>query len=92
MSRRAEMDLAEITHFIALDNPARAFKFEEELLEHARKIERAPLAYAERADLRAGLRSCAHGAYVIFFTFDDRSVRIERIIHGSRDLAAVLDP
>jgi signal transduction histidine kinase len=35
------MDLAEITHFIALDNPARAFKFEEELLEHARRIERA---------------------------------------------------
>ena len=92
MSRRAEMDLAEITHFIALDNPARAFKFEEELLEHARKIERAPLAYAERADLRAGLRSCAHGAYVIFFTFDDLSVRIERIIHGSRDLVAVLHP
>src|SRR5688572_6343758 len=73
MSRRAEMDLAEITHFIALDNPARAFKFEEELLEHARRIERAPLAYAERADLRPGLRSCTHGAYMIFFTFDDRS-------------------
>jgi hypothetical protein len=30
------MDLAEITNFIALDNPARAFEFEEDLLEHAR--------------------------------------------------------
>lgn len=46
MSRRAEMDLAEITHFIALDNPVRAFEFEEELLERARSIECAPLAYA----------------------------------------------
>ena len=91
MSRRAEMDLAEITHFIALDNPARAFEFEEELLEHVRRIERAPLAYAERADLCAGLRSCAHGAYVIFYTFDDQSVRIERVLHGSRDLSTVLD-
>jgi hypothetical protein len=36
------MDLAEITTFIALDNPARAFEFEEELLEHARRIGRAP--------------------------------------------------
>jgi plasmid stabilization system protein ParE len=58
------MDLAEITNFIALDNPARAFEFEEDLLEHAHRIGRAPLAYALRADLGAGLRSCVHGAYV----------------------------
>ena len=45
------MDLAEITDFIARDNPARAFKFEEELVEHARKIGRAPFAYVERTDL-----------------------------------------
>ena len=38
------MDLAEITDFIARDNPVRAFEFEEELVGHARKIGRAPLA------------------------------------------------
>lgn len=32
MSRQAEMDLAEITGFIALSDPARAFEFEEALL------------------------------------------------------------
>lgn len=85
------MDLAEITNFIALDNPARAFEFEEELLEHARRIGRAPLAYAKRADLGAGLRSCAHGVYVIFFRLDDQGVRIERILHGSRDLGTLLE-
>jgi toxin ParE1/3/4 len=68
MSRQAEMDLAEITEFIARDNPAGAFKFEEELVEHARRIGRAPFAYVERAELGTRLRSCAHGAYVIFFT------------------------
>jgi toxin ParE1/3/4 len=51
VSRRAEMDLAEITDFIALENPERADQFEDELLEHARKIAFAPLAYAERTDL-----------------------------------------
>jgi len=91
MSRQAEMDLAEITEFIARDNPARAFEFEEELVEHARKIGRAPFAYVERPELGARLRSCAHGAYVIFFTVDDRVVRIERILHGSRDLAQLLN-
>ena len=90
MSRQAEMDLAEITDFIARDNPTRAFKFEEELVEHARRIGRAPFAYAERPDLGPRLRSCAHGAYVIFFTVSDGTVRVERILHGSRDLARLL--
>lgn len=62
------MDLAEITDFIALDSPQRAQQFEDELLDRAHKIARAPLAYVERTDLQPGLRSCAHGAYVIFFS------------------------
>ena len=82
MSRLAEMDLAEITDFIALDNPEGAYRFEEELLE--------PLAYVERAELRPGLRSCAHGAYIIFFTVNREGVRIERILHGARDLGPLL--
>jgi plasmid stabilization system protein ParE len=53
MSRLAEMDLAEITDFIARDDQARAVKFEEELIEQVRKIGRAPFAYVERPKLRA---------------------------------------
>ncbi len=90
MSRLAEMDLAEITDFIALDNPEGAYRFEEELLECAPKIARAPLAYVERRELKPGLRSCAHGAYIIFFTLNKEGVRIERILHGARDLGPLL--
>ena len=90
ISRRAEMDLAEITDFIALDNLGRAHQFEEELLQHAQKIGLTPLAYVERPDLAPGLRSCAHGAYVIFFTVHADGVRIERILHGARDLGPML--
>ncbi len=86
------MDLAEITDFIARDNRGRAYQFEEELLEHAQKVARAPFAYVERADLGPGLRSCAHGAYVIFFTINAEAVRIERILHGARDLGPLLRP
>lgn len=92
MSRQAERDLAEITDFIALDNPERANQFEEELLEHAQKIARAPLAYVERSDLQPRVRSCSHGAYVTFFTVNDDCVRIERILHGARDLRVLLNP
>ena len=90
MSRRAQRDLAEITDFIALDNPERADQFEVELLDHAHRIARAPLAYVERSDLQPGLRSCAHGAYVIFFTVNEAGVRIERILHGARDFGPLL--
>ncbi len=91
LSRRADIDLAEITDFIALDNPERAFEFEDELIARARKIAQAPLVYVERPELKEGIRSCAHGAYVIFFTIDDHGVRIERILHGSRDLGPLLN-
>ena len=47
-SRRAEMDLIEITDFIALDNPERADRFEDELLARAQKISSAPRGYVER--------------------------------------------
>lgn len=91
ISRRAEMDLVEITDFIAIDNPARADQFEDELLECAQKISLSPLGYVERPELREGLRSCAHGTYVIFFTVDNQGVRIERILHGARDLKPLLN-
>ena len=90
LSRRAEMDLAEITDFIALDNPERAYEFEDELLERAQKISLSPLGYVERPELKEGVRSYAHGAYVIFFTIDNQEIRIERILHGARDLGPLL--
>jgi len=85
------MDLVEITDFIALDNPERAYEFEDELLERARKISLAPLSYVERPELKEGIRSCAHGSYVLFFTVDEQGVRIERILHGARDIEPLLN-
>jgi toxin ParE1/3/4 len=50
-----------------------------------------PLGYVERPELKEGLRSCAYSAYVIFFMIDDQGIRIERILHGSRDLGPLLN-
>jgi plasmid stabilization system protein ParE len=49
------------------------------------------LGYVERSELKQGIRSCPHGAYVIFFTVDDQGVRIERVLHGARDLGPLLN-
>ncbi|MFT3778599.1 MAG: type II toxin-antitoxin system RelE/ParE family toxin [Ottowia sp.] len=55
-----------------------------------RRIGQAPLGYVSRNDLIPGLRMAAMGRYVIFFRVLERKVRIERVLHGARNLPAVL--
>jgi toxin ParE1/3/4 len=86
LSPQAEIDLREIGDYIARDNPQRAASFVGELLAHSQRIAEQPEAYPARPELSEGLRSCAHQRYVIFFSASLERVRIERIIHGSRDI------
>lgn len=86
----AEQDLEAIGDFIARDNPARAVTFVRELREHCKRIASNPLGYRERPELAPGLRSCAHGNYVIFFDVLPDLVEIVRVLHGARDLPTVL--
>ena len=43
-------------------------------------------------DLRPGLRSFPVGQYVIIYRIEDEDVRILRVLHGRRDLQALLGP
>lgn len=88
LSRLAENDLAEISEYIAADNPARADTFEQELLNCAGRIARMPLAFRARPELGEGIRSCPYGHYLLFYRITDTGIRIERILHGARDLLA----
>jgi toxin ParE1/3/4 len=38
------------------------------------------------------IRSCAHGNYVIFFAAAPEEVTIIRVLHGTRDIPAILAP
>jgi toxin ParE1/3/4 len=49
-----------------------------------------PHSGRERTELAEGLRSKPHGRYVIFYTPSTQSVRIERILHGARDVEQLL--
>jgi toxin ParE1/3/4 len=92
-SPRAELDLEEIGDYIALDNPSRAISFVLELEEHCQKISKRPAAFPLRDDIAATIRMAVHGNYLIFFRILDRNVRVERIIHGGRNVShAGLDP
>jgi toxin ParE1/3/4 len=86
LSPQAVADLQEIGDTIARDNPQRAASFAGELLAHSQRIAEHPEAYPARPELNEGLRSCVHVRYVIFFSASSERVRIERIIHGSRDI------
>ncbi|HGC4294360.1 TPA: type II toxin-antitoxin system RelE/ParE family toxin [Escherichia coli] len=90
VSPLAEHDLEAIGDWIAQDNPVRAISFTEELYQQCLLIAESPVLYRERAELGAGIRGCSYGRYLLLFRVLDTEVRIERIVHGSRDINRVL--
>ena len=88
LSPLAERDLEAIGDYIAEDTPSRALSFVAELRTKCGTIARAPDAYRARPELGEGIRSCAHGNYVIFFTATKAKVTIVRVLHGAMDIPA----
>jgi plasmid stabilization system protein ParE len=86
ISPLAEHDLEAIGDWIAKDNPVRALSFTEELYQQCLLIAESPVIYRERPGLGQGVRSCAYGRYLVLFRVLDTEVRVERILHGSRDI------
>lgn len=83
----AEQDIESIGDYIARDDPVRAVAFVREIRAQCERIARNPLGYRQRDELGDGIRSCAHGNYVLFFTSESDALRIVRVLHGARDLA-----
>ena len=90
-SPKSRQDLIEIGDYIAKDSPANAQTFVKRLISQCEKIGLAPLGYSARDDLAPGnlapsIRMAALGRYVIFFRHMDNTVRIERVLHGARNI------
>jgi toxin ParE1/3/4 len=85
-SPEATADLAEIGAYIARDDPKRARSFVDELEAHCAGLTEYPAMGRARPELALGLRSKPHGHYVIFYTPGADKLRIERILHGARDV------
>lgn len=86
LSPRAARDVEEIGDFIARDSPARAVSFIEELLAKCEAITETPAAWPEQPGLAPGVRRAVHQRYLLFYTVHARHIRIERILHGARDI------
>lgn len=89
-SPRAAADLDEISAYIARDNPARAATFIAELEAQCRAVARLPLSYPARDDL--GIRMAVFRRYLVLFREEPEAnaVRIERVVHGARNLRRLI--
>ncbi len=92
LSPRAVADLEEIADYISRDNPVRAASFVTELEAKCREIAEVPMLYPARSDLALGLRMAVHGRYLLLYREQsgENTVRIERVLHGSRNLLRLL--
>jgi toxin ParE1/3/4 len=90
ISSRAQEDLEEIWDFIAEDNPDAADRFNDLLLEKFKILGRQPKIGRLRKELGPALRSFAVGHYIIFYRQIPKGVDIFRVLHGARDIEAIL--
>ena len=85
-SPAAETDLMDIAIFIAQDNPTRGLTFVDELERKCDALGGAPGIGTSRPELGDGIRMLPHGRYLILYREANKGLRIERIMHGSRDI------
>jgi toxin ParE1/3/4 len=87
-SPAANHDLMDIASYIAQDNPGRALSFVDELEDSCHRLDVSPGIGTARPELGDGIRLWPHGNYLIFYRAGSLGIRIERIMHGARDVGA----
>ncbi|MEW6634156.1 MAG: type II toxin-antitoxin system RelE/ParE family toxin [Pseudomonadota bacterium] len=87
----AAKDVEEIGDYIHAENPAAAGRFVVALRARCDRIGDAPRGGAPRSSLWPGLRSVPFQRYVVFYVAEGDDVRIERVLHGARDIDAVFE-
>ncbi|MGO9435479.1 MAG: type II toxin-antitoxin system RelE/ParE family toxin [Terracidiphilus sp.] len=91
LSPQVPGDLEEIADYIAQDSPRQAIRMLRLLHERMKQIALQPQHYRVRPELGPDARLASAGQYVILFRIRKDTVRIERVVHGGRDLLRMLD-
>ncbi len=82
----AESDLRDIWHHIAQDNPSAADQLLRAIGDLCVRLAELPGMGRLRPELGGGIRSFAHGSYVVFYRHAGDEVLILRVLHGARDI------
>jgi toxin ParE1/3/4 len=90
----ARSDLGEIWDYYAveLENPDAADRIRDEIFEAFHKLVKTPGMGHFRSDLaKEPLRFWLVRRYLILYRSEKRPIEIVRVLHGSRDVQAILD-
>jgi toxin ParE1/3/4 len=87
----ARLDLLSIGQYIALDNPRRAITFVDEIEERCNRLGEFPGIARRLPALGKNARVLVFKGYLILYRDLPDHVAILRVIHGARDLAAILE-
>lgn len=90
VSARARLDLQEIEAFISRDDPWRAGTFVLELVACFDAIGERPRSFPVLRPELPDFRVARRGKYLILFSLIDNIPRIERVLHGARDIDAIM--
>ena len=91
--RAAEEDLSEILEYISVDNPKAAERTLIHLDKRLALLARQPHLGRIPNDeelVRMGYRVLIISDYLAFYTLEERTVLVHRIIHGARDYLRLL--
>lgn len=83
---RAEEDLEQIADYIAMDNPARAKSFVQEIRKRCERIADAPRGYILAPEYGDTIRKVSYGNYLILYTVLGQDVIILHISHGAKNI------
>lgn len=88
----AEGDLESIGDYVAKDDPERALALLAELRAACRNLAEFPRRFPQVPRYtKHEVRRCVHENYVIFYRMEiDAQVTVIHILHGARDLEAIL--
>jgi toxin ParE1/3/4 len=86
----AEEDLEAVADYIAVDNPRRAISFVQELRKQCMDLSRFPNSHTRFPELGREARIMPYKNYVVLYRVLDKSVIIERIINGARDILNIV--
>jgi toxin ParE1/3/4 len=81
---RAEADLEEILQYLSEYSTGAAEKLARNIDQRCRVLSANPLMGRAREELGSGIRSLVVDKYLLFYRIRDDSIRILRILYGSR--------
>lgn len=86
----AESDLDDIWLTVGVDSPAAADRLIDEIRSRTTRLSLLAESGPARPEIADDVRSLTIGNYIVLYTTGDEAVTVVGVIHGARDLSALL--